>query len=322
MKLLIAGSGFIVHDWLTIAKDLKDTELEAIVTTARSEKVGQELATKYGIKHTYIDYDLALAESKADTVYVAVPNFLHYEFTKKALLAGKNVICEKPFTLNLAEFEELKKIALEKNLVLIEAITNIYLPNFKLIKEKLPELGNIRIITMNYSQYSHRYDNFKKGIIEPVFDPEKGGGALLDLNVYNIHLLVELFGLPKYVKYLANIQRGVDTSGILLLDYGDFKVSSIAAKDAGAPITSIIEGDEETIVINGATNSLPSFDIYQKYKKLNHFDVNDHPHRMYDEFVAFEKIIKQHDMDAVKDSLKHSEDVMKVIDSARKEFKQ
>ena len=131
-----------------------------------------------------------------------------------------------------------------------------------------------------------------------------------------------MFGLPKYVKYLANIQRGVDTSGILLLDYGDFKVSSIAAKDAGAPITSIIEGDEETIVINGAINSLPSFDIYQKYKKLNHFDVNDHPHRMYDEFVAFEKIIKQHDMDAVKDSLKHSEDVMKVIDSARKEFKQ
>lgn len=65
----------------------------------------------------------------------------------------------------------------------------------------------------------------------------------MDLNIYNIHFIVGLFGVPKSVEYLANIQRDVDTSGILLLDYGDFKVLSIAAKDSGAPVTSTIEGE-------------------------------------------------------------------------------
>lgn len=69
-------------------------------------------------------YDQALKETNADTVYVAVPNSLHYSFAKKALLAGKNVICEKPFTVKYDEFKELKQIAKEKQLILVEAITN------------------------------------------------------------------------------------------------------------------------------------------------------------------------------------------------------
>lgn len=320
MKLLITGTGKIVHDWLTIASDLDNTELTAICSTKRSFDKAKELAKQYNIEETFDDYDQALKESKADTVYVAVPNFLHYEFTKKALEAGKNVICEKPFTVEFEEFEELKKLALDKNLVLIEAITNQYLPNFKLIKEKLADLGPVRIVSMNYSQYSSRYDAFKNGEIAPVFDPKKGGGALMDLNIYNIHLLVGLFGLPEKVEYLANVQRGVDTSGILVLDYGDFKAVSIAAKDVGAPITSTIEGEKESIVINGPTNTLPSFDTYHNSEKLGHFNRNDHPHRMYDEFVEFEKIIREHDMDKVKAELNHSEQVMKVVEMARKDL--
>ncbi|EFG56280.1 gfo/Idh/MocA family oxidoreductase [Lactobacillus amylolyticus] len=318
MKLLIAGSGKIVQDWLTITPDLPQIELSGITATKHSLERMQEMAKKYGIKKVFTDYDQALAECDADTVYVAVINSLHYSFAKKALEAGKNVICEKPFTVSFDEFEELKNLALEKDLVLIEAITNLYLPNYKLLQEKLPELGKIRIVSMNYSQYSSRYDKFKEGIIAPVFDPKKAGGALMDLNVYNIHLLVGLFGMPKKVQYLANMQRGVDTSGILLLDYGDFKAVSIAAKDVGAPVTSTIEGENESIVIDGPTNTFPAFDTYHNSEKLEHFNVNDHDHRMFDEFVEFDRIIKDHDMEKIKAALKHSEQVMKVIDLARK----
>lgn len=320
MKLLIAGSGKIVQDWLTISSDLPQIELSGITATEHSLDRMNEMAKKYHIGKVYTDYDEALADTDADTVYVAVINSLHYEFTKKALEAGKNVICEKPFTVNIDEFEELKKMALSKNLVLVEAITNQYLPNFKLLKRKLPDLGKIRIVSMNYSQYSSRYDDFKKGIIQPVFDPKKAGGALMDLNVYNIHLLVGLFGMPKKVKYLANIQRGIDTSGILLLDYGDFKAVSIAAKDVGAPVTSTIEGEKMSAVINGPTNTFPSFDTYHNSERLGHFNENDHEHRMYDEFVEFDKMIREHDMAKTKEELEHSEQVMKIIDMARKDM--
>ena len=62
-----------------------------------------------GISQASSDYDSILANPDVDTVYVALPNHLHYDYAKKALLAGKHVICEKPFTLTLAEFEDLAK---------------------------------------------------------------------------------------------------------------------------------------------------------------------------------------------------------------------
>lgn len=316
MKLLIAGSGFIVHDWLPITKDLPQIKLSGIVTTKRSQAVGQKLASQYGIGAAYTDYDQALKETSADTVYVAVPNFLHYQFVKKALLAGKNVICEKPFTVKYDESKELEQLALQKNLILLEAITNQYLSNYLALKKKLRDLGPVRIVLMNYSQYSHRYDAFKRGEIQPVFDPRKGGGALMDLNIYNIHFVVGLFGLPKKVHYAANIQRGVDTSGILTMDYGSFKAVLVAAKDVEAPITSTIEGEKESIVVNGAPNVMASFDVYHRKDKIAHVNEQHYPHRMYQEFVRFNEIIEKRDLAAARKALKHSEQVMQVLQEA------
>lgn len=316
MKLLIAGSGFIVHDWLPITKDLPQITLSGIATTKRSQAIGKKLAAQYGIGAVYTDYDQALKQTAADTVYVAVPNFLHYQFVKKALLAGKDVICEKPFTVKYDEFKELKQLALQKNLILLEAITNQYLSNYLALKKKLPDLGPVRIVLMNYSQYSHRYDAFKRGEIQPVFDPKKGGGALMDLNIYNIHFVVGLFGLPKKVHYAANIQRGVDTSGILTMDYGSFKAVLVAAKDVEAPITSTIEGEKESIVVNGAPNVMASFDVYHRKDKIAHVNEQHYPHRMYQEFVRFNQIIEKDDLAASRQALEHSDQVMQVLQAA------
>ena len=90
---------------------------------------------------------------------------------------------------------------------MIEAITNQYLENFKVIKDSLSEIGDIKIVNINYSQYSSRYDAFKQGEIAPAFNPKMGGGALRDLNIYNIHLLVGLFGNPNRVEYLPNVEE-------------------------------------------------------------------------------------------------------------------
>ena len=71
------------------------------------------------------------------------------------------MICEKPFTLKAAELLDLEQLALEKDLVLVEAITNQYLKNFQGIKEAVKKIGTLKIIECNYSQYSSRYDAFK-----------------------------------------------------------------------------------------------------------------------------------------------------------------
>lgn len=315
MKLLIAGAGFIVSDFLPITKDLPNTEIVGIAGTASDLEQMKKYQDQYHIKELYTDYDEALKKTQADTVYVAVPNFLHYSFAKKALKDNKNVICEKPFTVKYDEFKVLKQLAEEKKLILVEAITNQYLTNYQILKERLKELGQIKIVSMNYSQYSHRYDDFKQGKILPVFDPKKGGGALMDLNIYNIHFLVGLFGMPKEVTYHANIERGVDTSGVLMLDYDSFKAVLIAAKDCAAPVTSLIEGDKETFQVNGPTNIVDSFDIFKGQEKV-HIDNKIYPHRMYEEFKTFEKMIDSHDLTMDKETLDHSDKVMQVLQKA------
>lgn len=316
MKLAILGTGKIVEEVLPVLKEINGIELSAILSTPRSIEKAEKLAELYAISQASSDYDSILANPDVDTVYVALPNHLHYDYAKKALLAGKHVICEKPFTLTLAEFEDLAKIAEQKNRILLEAITNQHLGNFASIKANLAKLGDIKIVECNYSQYSSRYDAFKRGEIAPAFDPAKGGGALRDLNIYNIHLVVGLFGKPERVQYLANMERGVDTSGILIMDYGNFKAACIGAKDCSADIKSTIQGNKGSIAVLGPTNSMPELSLSLNGQSLTMINENSLNHRMHDEFVAFQAIIEHEDMTATKLALDHSHLVMEVLDQA------
>lgn len=318
MKLAILGTGKIVEEVLPVLKEINGIELSAILSTPRSIEKAEKLAELYAISQASSDYDSILANPDVDTVYVALPNHLHYEYAKKALLAGKHVICEKPFTLTLAEFEALAKIAEQENRILLEAITNQYLGNFASIKANLSKLGEIKIVECNYSQYSSRYDAFKRGEIAPAFDPAKGGGALRDLNIYNIHLVVGLFGKPKKVQYLANVERDVDTSGILIMDYGHFKAACIGAKDCSADIKSTIQGNKGSIAVLGPTNSMPELSLALNGQSMTMINENSLNHRMHDEFVAFQAIIEHKDMAATKLALDHSRLVMEVLDEAVK----
>ena len=318
MKLAVLGTGKIVKEALPVLKEINGIELVAMLSTPRSLEQAQELADIYTISQVSSDYDSILANSDVDTVYVALPNHLHYAYAKKALLAGKHVICEKPFTLTLAEFEDLAMIAEQENRILLEAITNQYLGNFAAIKGNLAKLGDVKIVECNYSQYSSRYDAFKRGEIAPAFDPEKGGGALRDLNIYNIHFVVGLFGKPENVYYLANVERGVDTSGILVMDYGHFKAVCIGAKDCAADIKSTIQGNKGSISVMGATNTLPKVALSLNDQSMTLINENTLNHRMHDEFVAFQAIIEHEDMTATKLALEHSRAVMEVLDEAAK----
>lgn len=316
MKLAILGTGMIVKDLLPVLQEIKGIDLNAIVSTPRSVDVARELAKSFAIPTATSDFDSVLASEDVDTVYIATPNHLHYEGATKALLAGKHVICEKPFTLTAGELDELVVIAKERKLILLEAITNQYLSNMTFIKEHLDQLGDIKIVECNYSQYSSRYDAFKQGDIAPAFDPQKGGGALRDLNIYNIHFVVGLFGSPKKVQYLANMDKGIDTSGMLVMDYEQFKVVCIGAKDCTAEIKSTIQGNKGSLAVLGATNTLPQVQLSLHGHEAEVVNLNKHEHRMYEEFLAFRDMIDQRDFEKVNQALEHSRAVMAVLERA------
>lgn len=317
MNLGIVGAGMIVKDFLSFTHELPEIKLEAIV--ARNIENLKNLQSMYNIKEIFTDLDECLSSPSIDTIYVAVPNNLHYSVAKKALEAGKNVICEKPFTLDYHETVELFELAESKNLILIEAITNQYLPNYLEIKENLSQIGNIRLVECNYSQLSSRYEVFKKGIIAPVFDKNQGGGVLGDLNIYNIHFVVGLFGAPKNSEYYPNIVREVDTSGILILEYDEFKVVCIAAKDTYNNSYANIQGDKGLIKVIGTLNEVPNYIIKNNEVEMK-VNKNIHKHRMYSEFKKFIDVIDNKDFDFMEKQKEHSLAVMEVIDKSRKQI--
>ena len=315
MKLGIIGSGMIVKDFLSFAHELSEIKLEAIA--ARNIENLKELQSKYNIKNIYTDIKLCLENKEIDTIYVAVPNNLHYTVAKKALEAGKNVICEKPFTLKYDEAVELFEIAEARGLILIEAITNQYQKNYLDIKDNIDNIGEIRLVECNFSQLSSRYEAFKNGILAPVFDKSKGGGVLGDLNIYNIHFVVGLFGKPNKVHYSPNIVNDVDTSGILLLEYASFKVVCIAAKDTFNNSYVNIQGDQGIIKVIGPTNEVPNYSIKTKDNFIDE-NKNIHSHRMFAEFKKFVEVINNKDFKFMNNQKEHTLNVMYIYEKAKK----
>jgi predicted dehydrogenase len=317
MRLGIMGTGMIAQEVLTFIHEVTSEPIVICGREQSRDKV-EHLVKEFHLERSYYDYEEMLA-ADIDTVYIALPNHLHFSYAKTALQYGKHVILEKPVTPTLAELQELKKLAAEKQVILVEAMTVHYLPIFEDVREEVKHLGEIKIVSLNFSQYSSRYDAFKRGQIQPVFDPKQAGGVLMDLNVYNIHAVVGLFGRPKNVSYSANVQRGIDTSGVLLLDYGSFKAVCIGAKDCTAPIMSTIQGDAGYIVLREPVSRLTEYECADNKGSSEKFTVIEKKNRMYYEFLAFKYMIEEQDFLKADEMMRISEMAVEVIETARRQ---
>lgn len=316
MQIGIVGAGMTVPWFLEAAKLIPEMEVRALF--ARKEEKRKEICEKYQVPVAYDSYEKLLADQSIDVLYLPVPNHLHYSFTKQALKAGKHVILEKPFTVTYEEAKKLAELTRAKGLVLFEAITNQYNANYEKVRELLPGLGDVKIVQLNFSQYSSRYEAFKQGNIAPVFDPAKAGGALMDLNVYNIHFVVGLFGEPKAIHYYPNMEKGVDTSGILVMEYPTFQCVCVAAKDCGAPLSVNIEGDKGCMFSHSNSGRFEEFSYQENKQEPIHYELARRDSIFAEELTAFTEYYVNKNQAELDRRLEHSLRVMKVLDAARR----
>lgn len=302
LRLAVIGTGMLVNEILPHLYNMKEIDLKILCGTARSAEIVKELQNKYEIPCSFTDYGEMLEShslQEVDVIYLAVPNHLHYDMALAALEHGKHVFLEKPFVTTLTQAEHLVSAARERRLFLLEAISNQYFPVYDKIRSLLPLLGDIKYVDCNYSQYSSRFDRFLAGEYFRVFDPACDGGALMDLNVYNLHLAAGLFGAPRSVSYYPNIMRGVDTSGVLHLAYPGFHCTCTAAKDSPGPSRFLIQGTRGYLQVTAPANSMNGpLEFYQLAdKQITTFEFPQEAHRMIPEFRALAEMISRDDYD-------------------------
>ncbi len=316
IRLGTIGSGVIVH---SILDNVKITEgIRLVAVYSRSEEKGQELAGEYGAHKVYTDLDAFLQDEEMNFVYIASPNLLHYEQTRRALLAGKNVICEKPFCTQAGQARELVALAKEKHLFLVDAVTTAFLPNYEVVKRELTKIGRVKLVLSNYSQYSSRYDLLLKGEVPNVFNPEYAGGALMDLNFYNVYLNVALFGKPRETVYFPNRYENLaDTSGILIMQYKGFVSESAGAKDTWGVNSFQIEGEQGYIYIKDGSNGVAQVQVVTKTSDET-FNLQENPDRYFYEVQKLTGLILGDEYDTLYEKLDVMLDVMEVLEGARK----
>jgi predicted dehydrogenase len=310
----ILGTGFISEIMVEVAKSVKTFEILGVLS--RDIEKAQDFARKNQVELAYSDYGDLLENERFDTIYVALPNSLHFDYAMRAVSAGKSVIVEKPFVSNLDELDELVQAAKENDVYLFELDRVTDGPGLQIIKRHLGEIAPVRMVTINYSQYSRRYDALLAGEIMNVFSDEFSGGALVDLGVYGIHLVTDLFGAPQKVFYCAEkLPNTIDVSGSLTLQYDGMIANLIQSKNSRSDSKMTFQGEKGTLYaeqtpsrINGVELVIPQEEVISMVPEVDGTVAN---------LREIARIIEEGDRDRYVEKLEHISVVMEVLVSAR-----
>ncbi|WP_051479148.1 Gfo/Idh/MocA family oxidoreductase [Arthrobacter sp. H5] len=216
----VAATGGIAGTVTKEIAQLEDAVLQAV--SSRSEEKARAFAATHGFESAYYDDDDATGyqhmvnDPLVDVVYVATPHAQHYEVARAALSAGKHVLCEKAFTVNAREAEELIELARSRGLFLMEATWTRFVPSVNRAWEIIDsgELGDIQWVQADIG-FPAEYNPTAR-----LWDPAAGGGALLDLTVYPLTWALGALGFPSSVTASGSLNDdGVDTQNALILNY-------------------------------------------------------------------------------------------------------
>ncbi|MBD7915430.1 Gfo/Idh/MocA family oxidoreductase [Clostridium sp. Sa3CUN1] len=314
----IVGTNFITDRLIEGAKLVSDAKISAVYS--RSEEKGKEFAEKHNIEYVFTSLEEMAKSDVIDAVYIASPNSLHASQAILFLNNKKHVLGEKAFASNTKEVDEMIKAAKENNVVLMEAMKSTLLPNFKVVKDNLYKIGKVRKYFASYCQYSSRYDKYKAGEVLNAFKNELSNGALMDIGVYCIAPMVNLFGKPKTIK--ANgimLKTGVDGEGSVLFGYDDMEAAVIYSKISNSYLPSEIQGEEGSIIID-RINTFDRIKIIYRDGREEDLSLEHEEANMCYEVQEFVNLIKSDEKESKVNSLKNSRDVIEVIEEARKQI--
>ena len=249
MNFLIIGTNFISDRFVEAARLVDGVNIYAVYS--RTAESGNAFATRHGIDVVYTDYDAALSDADIDAVYVASPTLCHADHSIRAMRAGKDVLCEKMLAADICDFENMKSVAKETGRVLLEAMRPAHDPAYDVIREQIARLGTLRRASLEFCQYSSRYDAFLAGKRSNAFDPRMKNTSLADIGIYPLHAALMLFGEPSDVSSRSVfLKNGFEGEGIITLDYENMLATIVYSKITASVNPSVIEGELGSLTID------------------------------------------------------------------------
>jgi predicted dehydrogenase len=246
-------------------KDLEHLpDHEVVAVGSRSKRRAERFAQRWRVPHAYGSYQEVADDPDVDVVYVATPHSDHLQTTRYALEQGKAVLCEKAFTVNAREAEELIALARAKNTFLMEAMWMRTNPLHLRLKDLVNsgDLGEPRQVKAELG-FVAEYDPKAR-----LFAPELAGGALLDVGVYPIAFAYHLLGAPATVHATASkAPTGVDTTVGVLLGYDSGAVATcVGSLDATLPGQATFAGTEGWVELDRSFHDTNRFVVHRPGK--------------------------------------------------------
>lgn len=260
--------GFMGTGWIArvVAQDFAHAGLTISAIGSSGSARAAEFASDFGILRSHGSYEDVAADPDVDIVYVTLLNQAHLEGALLAIERGKHVLVEKPFTMTSAEAERLVSAARSAGVFAMEALWSRFTPSQRALMQALRDgvIGEPHTISAQYGEWL---------VDKPrVWDPESGGGALMDLGVYPLAFIMNAFGAPTAVSASATLtERHIDSSiAVNTTHTGEQLGSFVSTISAASRATASILGSHGRIEVWDSLWGQAPWDVYDRDGNLLH----------------------------------------------------
>lgn len=313
----ILGTGAIATKFTTALKFLDDCLPAAVAS--RSLERAEKFAKEFHIEKAYGSYEALIKDPDIDVVYIALPHTEHKNMTKLCLENKKAVLCEKPLTINAADTEELIEIAGKNRTFLMEAMWTKFLPATKKVREWIDggRIGKVLHIRADFGYYKEFDINSR------VWDPNLGGGALLDVGIYPITYATYLLNrLPdRIISSAITGKSQVDEQNVIIFRYKDGVLADLSsAISAEIGREAFIAGEKGYIKVDNFfmadsaylyDNNHCRIDMFKEPFKANGYEY---------EAAEVNRCLREGLYESPVNPLKSTLDIMKLMDEIRSQW--
>ena len=252
-NIAILGAGSIARAMAKTLRGMRERgdQVTLYAVASRSQEKAQAFAAAEGFAHAYGSYEAMVCDPAVELVYIATPHSHHAAHIRLCVEHGKAVLCEKAFTANAAQAEEVLSLARTRGVLVTEAIWPRYMPSRRMINELIAggAIGRPVMLTANLG-----YDIAR---VERLYRPELAGGALLDVGVYPLNFASMVFGddIVRVESSVEKFDTGVDRSENITLTYADGKAAHImATASCRTDRRGVVYGTEGFLAVDNVNN--------------------------------------------------------------------